>query len=68
MTKKTQEEYKALLTDKEISEVYDIVREYGCNANRVALTNDIYKLLYNSKKNWMSKIKQKTNQVFKNVG
>jgi len=64
----TQEEHKALLTDKEINEVYDIVREYGCNANRVALTNDIMKLLYSSKKNWIAKMQQKTNQLFKQTG
>jgi hypothetical protein len=63
----SQEEHKALLTDKEINEVYDIVREYGCNANRVALTNDIMKLLYSSKKNWIAKMKQKTNRLFKNA-
>jgi hypothetical protein len=67
MTNQTQQDHKTLLTDGEIEGIYLIVSEYACRANRVALTNDLMKLLYDSKKNWITKMKQKTNRLFKNA-
>lgn len=65
MAYKNNKVERALLTTKELEMIYKVGQEYGSRSNRVALVNDVTKLLYDSKKNWMSKMKQKTNQLFK---